>query len=88
MLIAIVLGRLICDVLPAWRRRSSGKLRRWTAACVALFSLFHWPCSTTTLTVYKETRSLKWTAVAVLLPTLAGAVLCALTAGIGNMLGF
>ena len=36
MLIAIVLGRLICDVLPAWRRRSSGKLRRWTAACVAL----------------------------------------------------
>ena len=59
-----------------------------TAVCVALFSLFHWPCSTTTLTVHKETRSLKWTAVAVLLPTLAGAVLCALTAGIGNMLGF
>ena len=59
-----------------------------TAMCVALFALFHWPCSTTTLTVYKETHSLKWTAVAVLLPTLAGAVLCALTAGIGNMLGF
>ncbi|HIS42268.1 MAG TPA: glycosyltransferase family 39 protein [Candidatus Limiplasma pullicola] len=36
MLIAIVLARLICDVLPAWRRRSSGKLRRWAAACVAL----------------------------------------------------
>lgn len=59
-----------------------------TAACVALFSLFHWPCSTTTLTVYKETRSLKWTAVAVLLPTLAGAALCALTAGTGRLLGF
>lgn len=59
-----------------------------TAACVALFSLFHWPCSTTTLTVYKETRSLKWTAVAVLLPTLAGAALCALTAGAGSLLGF
>lgn len=59
-----------------------------TAACVALFSLFHWPCSTTTLTVYKETRSLKWTAVAVLLPTLAGAALCALTAGAGRLLGF
>lgn len=58
-----------------------------TAACVALFSLFHWPCSTTTLTVYKETRSLKWTAVAVLLPTLAGAALCALTAGTGRLLG-
>lgn len=59
-----------------------------TAACVALFSLFHWPCSTTTLTVYKETRSLKWTAVAVLLPTLAGVALCALTAGAGSLLGF
>ena len=59
-----------------------------TAACVALFSLFHWPCSTTTLTVYKETRSLKWTAVAVLLPPLAGAALCALTAGAGSLLGF
>ena len=59
----------------------------WTAACVALFSLFHWPCSTTTLTVYRETGSLKWTAVAVLLPTMAGVVLCAAVAFVGRMAG-
>lgn len=59
----------------------------WTAACVALFSLFHWPCSTTTITIYKETRSLKWTAAAVLLPTLAGALLCCGVAALGRLTG-
>ena len=58
-----------------------------TAACVALFSLFHWPCSTTTLTVYKETHSLKWDAVAVLLPTLTGVTLCALVSALSRLLG-
>lgn len=48
----------------------------WTAACVALFSLFHWPCSTTVLTIYKETRSVRWTGLAILLPTLVGCAMC------------
>lgn len=48
-----------------------------TAVCVLVFTLFHWPCSTTCLTIYKETKSVKWTAVAVSLPTLLGALLCA-----------
>jgi len=47
-----------------------------TAVCTMLFSLFHWPCSTTCITVYKETRSLKWTAWAILLPTALGILLC------------
>ncbi len=47
-----------------------------TAACTMLFSLFHWPCSTTCLTIYKETGSLKWTAAAVALPTALGLGLC------------
>ena len=51
-----------------------------TALCVLFFSLFHWPCSTTCLTVWKETKSLRWTATAFLLPTLCGMALCALTA--------
>lgn len=51
-----------------------------TALCVTLFSMFHWPCSTTTLTIYRETRSLKWTALAVALPTLVGCALCAAVA--------
>ena len=47
-----------------------------TALCVLLFSLFHFPCSTTCLTVHKETGSWKMTAAAFLLPTAVGAVLC------------
>lgn len=47
-----------------------------TALCMLVFCLFHWPCSTTCLTIKKETGSLKWTALAVLLPTVLGVVLC------------
>ena len=47
-----------------------------TALCATIFMLFHFPCGTTTVTIYRETGSVKWTALAVLLPTLAGAVLC------------
>ena len=47
-----------------------------TACCTMLFSLFHWPCSTTCLTVYKETGSVKWTALAIALPTALGLGLC------------
>jgi ferrous iron transport protein B len=39
-----------------------------TAISVMLFSLMHNPCSTTIYTIYKETGSAKWTAVAALLP--------------------
>lgn len=47
-----------------------------TAVCTILFSLLHWPCSTTCMTIRKETGSWKWTGVAVLLPTLCGLTLC------------
>lgn len=47
-----------------------------TAICMMIFSLFHWPCSTTVLTIKKETGSLKWTALAVVLPTFIGISLC------------
>ena len=47
-----------------------------TAASVLVFSLFHWPCSTTCLTIKKETGSWFWTLVAILLPTLFGCILC------------
>jgi len=48
-----------------------------TGVCMVLFSLMHWPCSTTCITIYKETRSLKWTALAVLIPTILGIAACA-----------
>ena len=47
-----------------------------TAICFILFSLFHWPCSTTCLTIKKETGSWKWMAVSMVLPTVFGIVLC------------
>tara|TARA_R110000868_G_scaffold259361_4_gene517247 strand:+ start:11836 stop:13248 length:1413 start_codon:yes stop_codon:yes gene_type:complete len=39
-----------------------------TAVSVMFFSLMHNPCSTTIFTIYKETKSIKWTALASLLP--------------------
>ncbi len=47
-----------------------------TAICMLIFTLCHWPCSTTVLTVKKETASIKWTLLSILLPTAFGVVLC------------
>ena len=58
-----------------------------TAVCAMLFSLFHWPCSTTCLTIYKETGSVKWTAASVVIPTLLGLGLCFVTAAAARLLG-
>lgn len=47
-----------------------------TAICTLMFSLVHFPCATTLLTIHKETQSWKWTAVSFLLPTVLGILLC------------
>lgn len=47
-----------------------------TAISVMLFSIMHWPCSTTCLTIKKETKSWKWTLVSVAVPTICGLVIC------------
>ena len=47
-----------------------------TALCTMLLCLLHFPCGTTCLTIYRETGSVKWTAVGFWLPTLTGMVLC------------
>ncbi len=47
-----------------------------TALCTIVFSVMHWPCSTTCLTIRKESQSWKWTALAVLIPTVCGLGLC------------
>ena len=49
-----------------------------TAVSVMLFSLNHWPCSTTLLTIKKETGSRKWTALAAAVPTAVGVAVCIL----------
>lgn len=53
---------------------SAGGWTLLTAVNLMLFSLLHNPCSTTIYTIYKETGSKKWTAVAALLPLVMGFV--------------
>jgi ferrous iron transport protein B len=57
-----------------------------TAVNLMLFSLVHNPCSTTLYTIWKETRSAKWTAISGLLPLGMGFVLCFLVAQLWRLL--
>ena len=57
-----------------------------TAVCFIVFSLVHFPCSTTCLTIHKESGSLKWTALAFLLPTALGILLCCGIAGVWRLI--
>ena len=59
-----------------------------TALCTMVFFLFHWPCSTTLMTIKKETGSLKWTCLAVLLPTACGVILCMAITALSRLLTF
>ncbi len=47
-----------------------------TAICTIVFSLMHWPCSTTVLTAKKETGSFYWSFITFITPTVCGALLC------------
>ena len=57
-----------------------------TAVNLMLFSLLHNPCSTTIYTIWKETRSARWTTVATLLPLVMGVTLCFLVAQFWRLL--
>ena len=58
-----------------------------TAVCCLLFTLVHWPCSTTVLTVKKESGSLKWTAASILTPAVCGFTICFAAARIMELFG-
>ena len=49
-----------------------------TALCVMVFTLFHFPCSTTVLTIRKETGSTRWALLGMLLPAAIGVLFCRL----------
>jgi len=51
-----------------------------------LFSLLHFPCSTTLMTIKKETNSWKWTLLASALPTVCVIVICMITTGVYNLI--
>ena len=57
-----------------------------TALNMMLFSLLHWPCATTLLTIKKETNSVKWTALGFLIPTAIAFIVCFITTTIYNII--
>lgn len=59
-----------------------------TGINLMLFCLLHNPCSTTIYTIYKETRSARWTLLATLLPLMAGILLTLLVASVWRALGW
>ena len=56
-----------------------------TALCVIVFYLMHFPCSTTCISIYKETKSLKWTLVSFFTPLLCGFLLCFIISTLSNI---
>lgn len=58
-----------------------------TAISVMLFCMFHWPCSTTCLTIKKETGSIKWTVLSFVLPTAIGLAICFIFNTVAKALG-
>ncbi len=70
-------GTLMELSLPAMKELFLSQGWTWvTAGSTLLFSLFHWPCSTTLITVKKETGSWGWAALAFILPTALGIIAC------------
>jgi ferrous iron transport protein B len=57
-----------------------------TAINLMLFSLLHNPCSTTIYTIYKETKSVKWTTVASIMPVILGFIVTFLVAQFWRLL--
>ncbi len=57
-----------------------------TAINVMLFSLMHFPCSTTLISIKKETGSWKWAILSFIIPTVCGILICMITTGIYNLI--
>ena len=83
LLIPVILMAITGGSLQGAAGQSGQLLIQWgltwkTALCTMVFTLFHWPCATTLMTIYKETGSKMKTAAAVILPTAVGVILCLL----------
>ena len=71
-LISIESAQAISEILA----RNNWSIK--TAICFIMFSVFHFPCATTLITIFKETKSIKWLLVSFLLPTALGVIICIL----------
>ena len=58
-----------------------------TSISVLIFTLFHFPCSTTMLTIKKETNSFKWTILAFIIPFVTGVILCFIISNFFRIIG-
>ena len=56
-----------------------------TAVNVMIFTVMHWPCSTTLQTIKKETGGIKWTVLSALLPTVIGVLMCICFTAVANL---
>lgn len=56
-----------------------------TGINVMIFTLLHFPCGTTLMSIKKESGSIKWALLAFALPTVCGIILCMITTGIWNL---
>lgn len=70
------MGQLLLQAGWSWK----------TAVCVLVFFLFHWPCTTTVLTIAKETGKARWVLLSILLPTTIGVLLCAILSRLLSLL--
>lgn len=59
-----------------------------TALNTMLFSLLHWPCATTLMTIKKETASVKWTVLAAIIPTAIAIIICFITSAVFRLFGW
>lgn len=56
-----------------------------TAICTILFSIMHFPCATTLLTIKKETKSIWWTFLSFMIPTITGIIICFIISNLLNL---
>ena len=59
-----------------------------TAVCTCVFTMMHWPCATTLMTVAKETKSLKITALSFIVPAVSGFTVCFILNIVFSLFGF
>ena len=59
-----------------------------TAINVMIFTLLHFPCTTTLMTIKKETGSWKCAALGAVLPTVCGITICLITTGVWNVVNY
>ncbi len=81
MIMGYLSGGVLSDSVSLFQLKDVLIANGWdtvTAVNTIIFFLFHWPCATTMLTIFKETKSAKWTFLSFLLPTIIGVILCIL----------